>query len=55
MKTLMRKEILVPLIRFGTSAYFKFKTNYREKKLKEQKKISHLQMAILTGSIRRVK
>jgi hypothetical protein len=55
MTALIRKEILVQLKRVGTSTYFKLKTNYREKQLKDQKKISQLRMAILTGSIRRVK
>lgn len=31
------------------------RSSYREKKLREQQRISQLQMAILTGSIRRVK
>ena len=51
----VKRVALVQLNKLRANTYSKFKTNYREKKLKEQKKISQLKMAIRSGGIRKVK
>jgi hypothetical protein len=51
----MKKVASVQLNKLRANTYSKFKTNYREKKLKEQIKISQLKMAMRSGSIRKVK
>jgi hypothetical protein len=55
MELLAKKEILLRLKKQGAFAYFKLRTDYREKRFKKQKKISQLQIAMLSGSIRRIK
>ena len=51
----MKRLALVQLNKLKANTYYKLKTNYREKKLKEQKKLSQLEMAIRSGSIKKVK
>ena len=51
----MKKVALVQFNKLRVNTYSKFKTNYREKKLKEQMKISQLRMALRSGGIRKVK
>jgi predicted secreted protein len=49
------KEVLLHLYNLRTNTYSRLMANYREKRLKKQKKKFQIQMAVLSGSIRRIK
>jgi hypothetical protein len=51
----MKKEILRGLNILKKNPYTKFETILREKRLKKEKKLLQLKIAILSGSIRKVK
>lgn len=55
MGNLMKKEILRGLNILKKNPYTRFETTSREKRLKKEKKILQLKMAIWSGSIRKVK
>ncbi len=51
----MKRLVLVQLNKLRTNPFSKLKTNYRENRLKKQKKIFQLQRAIMSGSIKKIK
>ena len=55
MESLIRKETLVRLKQQGAATCSDIMTRYRIRRLIKQKKRSQLQMAMLSGSIRRIK